>query len=247
MKQTLLTAVVSALAASVIAGGIAWASIPGDGGVIQGCYDAGGNLKVVAALPCPKGYTALQWNQQGPQGLQGLQGIQGPKGDKGDTGGQGPAGPQGERGVQGDPGPQGSQGLQGLSGAQGPAGPQGPKGDKGDRGDDGAQGPPGPAGPTGSGGARAWAKVSQDGTLIASSPGVTIHHPWAGTYGVNVGFDTDACAAVATVDGPSAFVAVTDTTANPGDFYVVTTFRDWNSFSGLAGYGDAPFSTAIFC
>ena len=35
----------------------------GGGGVIQGCYDSGGNVKVVAALPCPKGYTALQWNQ----------------------------------------------------------------------------------------------------------------------------------------------------------------------------------------
>jgi hypothetical protein len=66
-NQTLLTAVVSAPAVSAIPGGIAWAAI-GDGGVIQGCYDSGGNLKVVSALPCPKDDTALAWNHQGPEG-----------------------------------------------------------------------------------------------------------------------------------------------------------------------------------
>jgi hypothetical protein len=82
-NQTLLTAVISALAASAIAGGIAWAAIPGDGGVIQGCYDSGGNLKVVGALPCPKGYSALSWNQQGVQGIPGPQGPAGPEGPPG--------------------------------------------------------------------------------------------------------------------------------------------------------------------
>ena len=85
-NQTLLTAVVSALAASALAGGVAWASISGDGGVIQACYDSGGNLKVVAALPCPKGYTPLQWNQLGLEG------------EKGDTG---PAGANGTNGING--------------------------------------------------------------------------------------------------------------------------------------------------
>jgi hypothetical protein len=28
--------------AIALAGGVAWAAIPGDGGVIQGCYDGGG-------------------------------------------------------------------------------------------------------------------------------------------------------------------------------------------------------------
>jgi hypothetical protein len=59
----LLAAAVGALAATALAGGIAWAAIPGDGGVIQGCYDSGGNLKVVSAPPCPKGYTPLAWNE----------------------------------------------------------------------------------------------------------------------------------------------------------------------------------------
>jgi hypothetical protein len=91
-----------------IAGGVAYAAIP-DGGVIQGCYDTGGNLKVVSGPPCPKGYTSLQWNQQGP------------KGDKGDTGPQGPAGPQGPQGAQGQQGPQGPKGDTGASGPAGAA------------------------------------------------------------------------------------------------------------------------------
>jgi hypothetical protein len=81
-RSNLLAGLAGAAVATAIAGGVAWASIP-EGGVIQGCYDAGGNLKVVAALPCPKGYTSLPWNQQG---------IQGQKGDKGDKGDQGPRG-----------------------------------------------------------------------------------------------------------------------------------------------------------
>jgi hypothetical protein len=73
-----------------LAGSVAWAAIPGPGGVIQGCYDAGGNVKVVDALPCPARYTPFQWNQQG---------IQGPKGDKGDRGDTGPQGPAGSSGA----------------------------------------------------------------------------------------------------------------------------------------------------
>ena len=66
-KGHLLSAAAGALVAGVLAGGIASGAV-GDGGVIQGCYDSGGNLKVVPALPCPKGYTGLPWNQQGPKG-----------------------------------------------------------------------------------------------------------------------------------------------------------------------------------
>jgi hypothetical protein len=84
-RQVVIGAIV-ALATSV-AGGFAWAAIPGEGGMIQGCYDSGGNVKVVAALPCPKGYTPLAWNQTGAPGPQG---IQGPKGDQGDDGRPGP-------------------------------------------------------------------------------------------------------------------------------------------------------------
>jgi hypothetical protein len=150
-KQTLLTAVVSALAASAIAGGIAWAAIP-QGGVIQGCYDSGGNLKVVAALPCPKGYTALAWNQQGPKGEQGAPGPAGKDGLNGTNGTDGQNGQDGQDGVSvtSEPEPAGANcpnggskftaanavtyacngvpGLPGQDGAQGPQGERGPQG-----------------------------------------------------------------------------------------------------------------------
>jgi len=82
----------AAAAVCCVVAGVAYAAggIPGADGVIQGCYDAGGNLKVVASLPCPKGYTALSWNQAGPQGL---------KGDKGEPGATGQAGKDGSNGV----------------------------------------------------------------------------------------------------------------------------------------------------
>jgi hypothetical protein len=66
--------------ATALAGSVALAAIPGPGGVIQGCYDSGGNLKVVEALSCPKNYTALRWNQQGIQGLPGADGEDGTDG-----------------------------------------------------------------------------------------------------------------------------------------------------------------------
>lgn len=93
------------LSASVL-GGFVWAAIPGDGGLIQGCYDSGGNVKVVAVLPCPKGYTPLAWNQTGPSGPQG---VRGPKGDQGD---RGLPGADGQDGQDGAPGP----GLETIAG-----------------------------------------------------------------------------------------------------------------------------------
>lgn len=51
--------------------------------VINACVDSGGNLKVLT--PCPKGYTPLSWNIQGPQGPQGPQGVPGPQGAPGVT------------------------------------------------------------------------------------------------------------------------------------------------------------------
>ena len=115
MRRDLIAAALGGAIAIVLAGGVAWAAI-GDGGVIQGCYDSGGNLKVVAALPCPKGYTPLPWNQQGPPGTPGAIGGTGPAGVKGDKGDpclpSDPAcvGPQGDKGDKGDQGPPGSGG-----------------------------------------------------------------------------------------------------------------------------------------
>jgi hypothetical protein len=115
MRRIVLTA---AAALALVAGGTAvGASIAGpvDGsGVIHGCYDSGGNVKVIdASATCPKGYTALNWSQTGPQGTQGP---------------QGPAGPAGSQGPKGDTGATGPAGAAGPAGPQGPAGPAGPPG-----------------------------------------------------------------------------------------------------------------------
>jgi hypothetical protein len=74
-KRDFVAAATGALAASALAEGVAWATIPDSGGVIQDCYNNGGNLKVVSELPCPKGYTSLPWNQQGPKGDPGTDGV----------------------------------------------------------------------------------------------------------------------------------------------------------------------------
>lgn len=82
--------VVAAIVSGVgIAGGAAFAAIPGSGGVINGCYSTkNGALSVVdSAAKCPNGTSSITWNQTGPQGPAG------PAGPTGPTGPQGPAGP----------------------------------------------------------------------------------------------------------------------------------------------------------
>jgi len=112
-----------ALVASLLTvSGLAWASIPAANGVITGCYDKDGSLRVIDAesgKSCGKKEKQLTWNQTGPTGPQGPQGLPGPQGTpgpKGDPGLQGPAGIPGPTGVPGVPGPQGPQGVPGLSG-----------------------------------------------------------------------------------------------------------------------------------
>ena len=51
---------VAVAALGVALGGVAYAAIPNDSGVIYGCYDSGGNLKVIqSGQSCGKGYTSL--------------------------------------------------------------------------------------------------------------------------------------------------------------------------------------------
>src|SRR5918912_4333432 len=99
-------ALLAALAAVVIGGSVAYATIPNNG-VINACYSrSGGALRVIDATTgtCSSKETSLAWNVQGPPGPQGQQGLQGP---------QGPVGPQGPKGDAG------------AAGATGPAGPAG--------------------------------------------------------------------------------------------------------------------------
>jgi hypothetical protein len=50
-------------------GGVAFGAIPGADGVIKGCYDNSGSLKVIdSAATCNASSTAISWNQKGPKG-----------------------------------------------------------------------------------------------------------------------------------------------------------------------------------
>ena len=111
-----------------IAGGVAYATIPDSGGVIHGCYNNAGHLRVIqSGQSCRKHEETLNWNQKGKPGPAGPAGNQGPAGP---AGAQGPAG--GARGPAGPVGPAGSAGPVGPSGPVGPGvsawfrtGPQG--------------------------------------------------------------------------------------------------------------------------
>lgn len=95
MKGKLIRpAVVAVVAAGalLVAGGIAYATIPDGSGVIHGCYQKNqGTLRVIdtgQAQTCSSSEAPLNWSQtgpQGPQGLQGPQGIQGPQGPSGSS------------------------------------------------------------------------------------------------------------------------------------------------------------------
>ena len=135
-KRSIVVAAVAGAIAATLAGGIAWAAIPGDGGVIQACYlKLGGGLRVIDTAKGQRCLTSVEvpvsWNQAGQPGATGQAGP------------IGPPGPQGGKGDDGDPGRDGAQGVQGVPGErgqQGEQGPPGPQGLQGLPGQDGAQG-----------------------------------------------------------------------------------------------------------
>jgi hypothetical protein len=85
---------------------------------------------------------------------------------------------------------------QALRGARGPAGAPG------------APGATGAAGATGLPATKLWAQIAADGTVNASSPGVTARiGVSAGTYAVNFGQDITHCATMATQGGIPAYAS----------------------------------------
>jgi len=78
------SAIATAAAAALAAGGVAYAAIPDSTtGVITSCRDASGGLRVIdkqSGATCPAGTTQLEWNQRGLQGPTGMRGPQGPAG-----------------------------------------------------------------------------------------------------------------------------------------------------------------------
>ncbi len=110
-----------------VGGVFAAGTIPGPGGVIQGCFQKNnGQLRVVVdPTQCRNDEVPLSWNQVGPQGPTGA------KGDAGATGATGAAGPTGPTGATGATGPTGPTGPTGATGPTGPTGPVGPTGTTG--------------------------------------------------------------------------------------------------------------------
>jgi hypothetical protein len=77
-KRDLLSVAAGAVVAMALAGGIAWAAIPGAGGVISGLLEkVEGQLRVIdpGTDSCRPAEVAIVWNEQG---------VVGEKGDKGD-------------------------------------------------------------------------------------------------------------------------------------------------------------------
>jgi len=107
----------------VLAGGVAYASIPDAGGLIHGCYKTnGGSLRVIdlsAGEVCNASEKPLGWSQTGPPGPRGTTGQ---SGSTGTTGARGPTGTTGASGPTGTPGAKGASGATGATGTAGPAG-----------------------------------------------------------------------------------------------------------------------------
>ncbi len=81
-RRDLFAAVAGALAASALAGGVAWAAIPDGDGVISGCYGkVGGVLRVIDTSRnerCLNGLEVpINWNQKGLRGDPGANGANG--------------------------------------------------------------------------------------------------------------------------------------------------------------------------
>lgn len=79
LPKRIVVGVVGLAAAGAVGAGVAYASIPGSNGVINGCYkSSGGDLKVIdSSASCASGYKPLNWNQAGPQGPAGANGVSG--------------------------------------------------------------------------------------------------------------------------------------------------------------------------
>ncbi len=132
-RTSLVLAAAAGALATALVGGMAWAAIPSDGGVIQGCYlKVTGSLRVIDTAKgqkcLPTVEAPLSWSVQGPAGAPGSPGPTGQAGAKGD------------KGEQGEKGEQGLQGIQGIQGIQGPPGERGLTGSPGDPGENGVSG-----------------------------------------------------------------------------------------------------------
>lgn len=128
--RTVLLAIGGTIALTV-GGSTAYAAVAGSpvsSGVVNGCYanaEVNGSHVLVlqdTGTSCPKGTTAVKWNQTGPAGPIGPTGATGAAGAIGATGATGAAGAAGATGATGATGPAGPAGAEGPQGPPGPAG-----------------------------------------------------------------------------------------------------------------------------
>jgi hypothetical protein len=224
-RAALVTGAASVL---LVGGGTAGAAIVASGpvsssGVIDGCYTNaeinGSHVFVLQdqGTSCPKGTTAISWNQTGPAG---------------------PAGPAGATGPAGTTGAQGPIGLTGATGAPGPTGPAGPAGPIGSAGPPGPTGPAGPAGATGPAGSSSLAALQGSPCTVggrASSLNVSID-PTTGAVTMTC---PPAYTVTATVTGGTMNdIEITDLTNNTGPL-CVNGLTGVTSCSFLAPVGDS--------
>jgi hypothetical protein len=150
---------------AALAGGVAWATIPGDGDVYTACkLNALGTIRLIDPSlstktllgHCTPNETQITWSQKGPKGDTGAAGTNGTNGTNGINGAPCPASDLACRGPQGANGSDGTNGAPGADGAPGPKGDpclpnvpecRGPQGDPGPRGEPGKDGAAGPQGP----------------------------------------------------------------------------------------------------
>jgi hypothetical protein len=125
----------------------------------------------------------------------------------------------------------GRQGTTGATGATGATGPQGPKGDTGPMGEPGVQGKPGEEGKPGldgkPGSARAWATISEAGTVIRGAGVAHAERFDTGLYCVflSPGLEPFAVAALVTVDGAQGqLVSTTPGCENGADEEGITVY-----------------------
>ncbi|MGW6282090.1 collagen-like triple helix repeat-containing protein [Kribbella sp. NPDC055071] len=162
MNRKRIVVIAIALGLVGVAGGVAYAVVPDDQGVIKACYKSGGLLQEKGALrvsddgTCKSNEVALSWNQTGPAGLtwrgEWAAGTKYKPRDAvafqgssyvaifGTTGSQPPNANWMLLAGKGDPGTVGATGPKGDQGDQGVQGQPGLKGDKGDTGPQGAPG-----------------------------------------------------------------------------------------------------------
>lgn len=128
----------------------------------------------------------------------------------------------------------GVQGAAGVAGPHGQPGPQGPRGVPGKNGADGATGRAGQQGTPGTDGkdaASLYAWVRQNGTISASSPGVSVLEGAAGEFLVTFPQNVSACVPTASIGLNTAntfvagAVATTPSGALDPDDIPVTTFN----------------------